>query len=207
MKDGFSGIAHCVIPSFTCPNNMSIATGSPPKVHGISGNFYLDPETGEAVVMTGPELMRSRTIFDVVSKMGVKTLIVTAKDKLRKQLGKDLDVSKGNVCFSTQNADSCTMEENGIEDALGFVGQPLPDMYTEELSLLVLDAGIKSLEQDDPPSLLYLSLTDYVRHKYAPDHPKALEFYKALDDRFARLEELGAIRSWHEGQMRRRRRL
>ncbi len=77
MKDGFSGIAHCVIPRFTCPNNMSIATGSPPKVHGISGNFYLDPETGEAVVMTGPELMRSRTIFDVVSKMGVKTLIVT----------------------------------------------------------------------------------------------------------------------------------
>ncbi len=172
---------------------MSIATGSPPKVHGISGNFYLDPETGEAVVMTGPELMRSRTIFDVVSKMGVKTLIVTAKDKLRKQLGKDLDVSKGNVCFSTQNADSCTMEENGIEDALGFVGQPLLDMYTEELSLLVLDAGIKYLEQDDPPSLLYLSLTDYVQHKYAPDHPKALEFYKALNDRFTRLEELGAI--------------
>ncbi len=193
MKDGFSGIAHCVIPSFTCPNNMSIATGSPPKVHCKSGNFYLDPETGEMVVMTGPELMRSRTIFDVVSKMGVKTLIVTAKDKLRKQLGKDLDVSKGNVCFSKQNADSCTMEENGIEDALGFVGQPLPDMYTEELSLLVLDAGIKSLEQDDPPSLLYLSLTDYVQHKYVPDHPKALEFYKVLDDRFARFEELGAI--------------
>ena len=53
MKDGFSGIAHCVIPSFTCPNNMSIATGSPPKEHGISGNFYLDPKSGEAVVMTG----------------------------------------------------------------------------------------------------------------------------------------------------------
>ena len=66
-------------------------------------------------------------------------------------------------------------------------------MYSEELSLFVLDAGIKALEQDDPPGLLYLSLTDYVQHKYAPDHPKALEFYKALDDRFARLEELGAV--------------
>ena len=193
MSEGFSGIAHCVIPSFTCPNNMSIATGSPPKVHGISGNFYLDPKTGEAVVMTGPELMRSRTIFDVVSRTGVKTLVVTAKDKLRKQLGKDLDLSNGNVCFSSQHADKCTMEENGIEDALGFMGRPLPDMYSEELSLFVLDAGIRFLEQDDPPALLYLSLTDYVQHKYAPDHPKALEFYKALDDRFARLEELGAI--------------
>jgi len=193
MRDGFNATAHCVVPSFTCPNNMSIATGSPPKVHGISGNFYLDRETGEAVVMTGPELLRSRTIFDVLSKAGVPTVVVTAKDKLRKQLGKDLDVSKGNVCFSTQHADQCTMEENGIEDALGFVGQPLPDMYSEELSLFVLDAGIKLLEQEKKPGLLYLSLTDYVQHKYAPDHPKALEFYKEMDDRFARLEELGAI--------------
>lgn len=193
MREGFNATAHCVVPSFTCPNNMSIATGSPPKVHGISGNFYLDRETGKAVVMTGPELMRSRTIFDVLSKAGVKTMVVTAKDKLRKQLGKDLDVSNGNVCFSTQHADQTSMAENGIEDALGFVGQPLPDMYSEELSLFVLDAGIKALEQEDPPGLLYLSLTDYVQHKYAPDHPKALEFYKAMDDRFARLEELGAV--------------
>lgn len=193
MKQGFNATAHCVIPSFTCPNNMSIVTGSPPKVHGISGNFYLDPKTGKPVVMTGPELMRSRTIFDVLSKAGVKTVVITAKDKLRKQLGKDLDVGNGNVCFSSQDADKTTMGENGIDDALGFVGQPLPDMYSEELSLFVLDAGIKFLEQEDRPGLLYLSLTDYVQHKYAPDHPKALEFYKALDERFARLEELGAV--------------
>lgn len=193
MKTGFSTTAHCVVPSFTCPNNMSIATGSPPKIHGISGNFYLDRKTGEAVVMTGPELMRSRTIFDVISKSGVRTVVVTAKDKLRKQLGKDLDVSAGNVCFSSQEADKCTMQENGIENALEFVGQPLPDMYSEELSLFVLDAGIKFLEQDDKPGLLYLSLTDYVQHKYAPDHPKALEFYKAMDERFAKLESLGAV--------------
>ena len=193
MRDGFTATAHCVVPSFTCPNNISIATGSPPKVHGISGNFYLDRETGEAVVMTGPELMRSRTIFDVLSKAGVPTVVVTAKDKLRKQLGKDLDVSKGNVCFSTQHADQCTIEENGIEDALGLIGQPLPDMYSEELSLLVLDAGIKLLEQEKKPGLLYLSLTDYVQHKYPPDHPKALEFYKEMDDRFARLDEMGVV--------------
>jgi phosphonoacetate hydrolase len=193
MREGFSATARCVIPSFTCPNNISIATGSPPNVHGISGNFYLDRETGEAVVMTGPELMRSRTIFDVLSGAGVRTVVVTAKDKLRRQLGKGLDVSKGNVCFSSQDADKTTMEVNGIEDALGFVGQPLPDMYSEALSLLVLDAGIRFLEEDDRPGLLYLSLTDYVQHKYAPDHPEALKFYKALDDRFARLEALGAI--------------
>lgn len=193
MKEGFNSIAHCVIPSFTCPNNISIATGSPPKVHGISGNFYLDPKTGEPVVMTRPELMRSRTIFDVMSRAGVRTVVVTAKDKLRRQLGKGLNIGGGNVCFSSQCADRCTLEENGIDDALSFVGQPLPDIYSEELSLFVLDTGIKFLEQGGAPSLVYLSLTDYVQHKYAPTHPKALQFYKALDERFARLEALGAV--------------
>ena len=192
MSTGFSAVAHCTIPSFTCPNNISIATGAPPRVHGISGNFYLDRATGEAVVMTGPELMRSRSVFDVLSKAGARTVVVTAKDKLRTQLGHGLEVGAGNVCFSSQRADRCTLAENGIADGLGFVGQPLPDMYSEELSLFVLDAGIRFLEQDDPPLLLYLSLTDYVQHKYAPDHPAALAFYAALDARFARLQELGA---------------
>src|SRR5262249_15316003 len=63
MEMGLCAIAQCVIPSFTCPNNVSIVTGSPPSIHGISGNFYLEPETGKAVVMTGPELMRSTTIL------------------------------------------------------------------------------------------------------------------------------------------------
>ena len=111
MSDGLSAIAHCTIPSFTCPNNISIATGAPPNVHGISGNFYLDRATGEAVVMTGPELMRSRTVFDVLSKAGARTVVVTAKDKLRTQLGKGLEVGAGNVCFSSQHADRCTMAE------------------------------------------------------------------------------------------------
>lgn len=193
MREGFSAISHCVMPSFTCPNNISIATGSPPTVHGISGNFYLDRETGEAVVMTGPELLRSRTIFDVIASAGARTVVITAKDKLRKQLGKGLDVSAGNVCFSSQCADVCTLAEHGIENALEFVGRPLPDIYSEDLSLFVLDAGIRFLESQSTPLLMYLSLTDYVQHKYAPDHPKALEFYKALDDRFGRLEELGAV--------------
>ena len=192
MAEGFNGIAHCTIPSFTCPNNISIATGAPPAVHGISGNFYLDRRTGQAVVMTGPELMRSRTIFDVVSKAGARTAVITAKDKLRKQLGTGLDVSAGNLCFSSQHADRCTRREHGIADGLGLVGQPLPGMYSWELSLFVLDAGIRLLEGAGPPDLLYLSLTDYVQHKYAPDHEEALAFYAALDTRFARLEQLGA---------------
>jgi phosphonoacetate hydrolase len=36
---GFHATAHCAMPSFTNPNNVSIITGSPVSIHGIVGNY------------------------------------------------------------------------------------------------------------------------------------------------------------------------
>jgi phosphonoacetate hydrolase len=192
MKQGFSVVADGTVPSFTCPNNMSIITGTPASKHGISGNFYLDTTTGEAVVMTGPELLRGDTILARFADAGAKVVSITAKDKLRRQLGKGLDVSRGNVSFSSEFASRCTLNENGIENVLELVGMPQPGMYSMELSLFVLEAGIRLLEKRRP-DLLYLSLTDWVQHKYAPEEAEARRFYQELDERFGRLAELGAI--------------
>ncbi len=192
MSRGFSTVADGTVPSFTCPNNMSIITGTPASRHGISGNFYLDTATGEAVVMTGPELLRGDTILSRFANAGARVVSITAKDKLRRQLGKDLDLTGGNVSFSSEFASACTLAENGIENVLDFVGAPQPDMYSMELSLFVLDAGIRLLEQSHR-DLMYLSLTDWVQHKYAPHEPEARRFYQEIDRRFDRLESLGAI--------------
>tara|TARA_B100000959_G_scaffold66765_1_gene70850 strand:+ start:360 stop:1601 length:1242 start_codon:yes stop_codon:yes gene_type:complete len=192
MKEGFYKVAQGSMPSFTCPNNMSIVTGTEPKKHGISGNFFLDPESQEPVVMTGPELLRSRSILGEFSCEGAKVVSITAKDKLRKQLQKGMDLSRGSVSFSSQHADKCTMDENGIENVLEFVGQALPDMYSAELSLFVLDAGIKLLEEKKP-DILYLSLTDFIQHAHAPGTAEANSFYIEMDQRFGRLQELGAL--------------
>ncbi|WP_234426648.1 alkaline phosphatase family protein [Streptomyces niger] len=37
LRDGSELRADCTMPSFTNPNNLSIATGVPPAVHGICG--------------------------------------------------------------------------------------------------------------------------------------------------------------------------
>ena len=192
MKNGFYAVSKGSMPSFTCPNNMSIVTGSEPVTHGISGNFYLDRSTGEPVVMTGPELLRTCSIMSEFSRKGARVVSITAKDKLRRQLQKGMDLSGGSVSMSSQFADQCTMKENGIEDALGFVGQPQPDMYSADLSLFVLDAGIKFLEEKRP-DILYLSLTDFIQHTHAPGTPVANQFYSDMDARFGRLRELGAV--------------
>jgi len=191
IAEGYSAVADGTVPSFTCPNNMSLITGAPPAVHGISGNFYLDVATGQAVVMTGPELLRSRTILAEFADAGARVVSVTAKDKLRRQLGKDLDLRRGNISFSSEFADRCTLADNGIENVLELVGMPQPDMYSMDLSLFVLEAGARLLERDRP-ELMFLSLTDYIQHKHAPGDPVADEFYRRLDAAFGRLANLSA---------------
>ena len=141
VAQGFGTVADGSMPSFTCPNNMSIITGTPTSRHGISGNFYLDTATWQPVVMTGPELLRGDTILKKFADAGGTVISITAKDKLRRQLGKGLDVTQGHVSFSSEYASRCTLADNGIENVLEFVGMPQPDMYSMELSLFVLEAG------------------------------------------------------------------
>ena len=178
-RDGYLGTADAAMPTFTNPNNVSIVTGAPPSVHGIAGNYCLDRETGHEIMMTEPALMRSETILALMAGIGVKTAAITAKDKLRKLLGRNL----AGICFSSECADA---------EVEAMVGRARPDMYSADLSLFVLDAGIALLE-GGTAELLYLSLSDYVQHAHAPGDPEADAFHRAIDDRVRRFVELGAI--------------
>ena len=178
-RTGYLGAADAAVPTFTNPNNVSIVTGAPPSVHGIAGNYYLARETGREVMMTDDRLMRSETILALMADAGVKTAAITAKDKLRKLLGRNL----AGICFSSE----CAPPE-----AEAMVGRTKPDMYSADLSLFVLDAGIALLERRKA-ELLYLSLSDYVQHAHAPGDPAADSFHRAIDDRVRRFVELAAV--------------
>jgi phosphonoacetate hydrolase len=179
--------ADCVMPSFTNPNNLSIVTGVPPSVHGISGNYFLDPESGQEVMMNDPRHLRAGTILAAFSQAGAKVAVITAKDKLRKLLGHRM---KG-ICFSSEKADQVTLAENGIDNVLGLVGMPVPSVYSAQLSEFVFVAGVKLMERERP-DLMYLSTTDYIQHKAAPGTPLANAFYAMMDHNLAQLDALGA---------------
>jgi len=132
--------------------------------------------------------MRAPTILASFAKAGARVAAITAKDKLRKALGYQLD----GIVFSAEKADACTLAENRIEDVTGLVGRKTPNLYSADLSLFVLDAGIRLLETR-PIDLIYLSLSDYVQHKFAPDQPEAIAFMREVDQRVQRLLSLDAI--------------
>jgi phosphonoacetate hydrolase len=191
-RDGFAGEALSAMPSFTNPNNCSLVTGVPPAVHGVAGNFYLDRRTGETVMVTGDEELRAPTILAAMAAAGVPTAVVTAKDKLRAALSKGLPIGANGIAISAQHAAAAREQTHGIEDVPGLVGRGEPDQYSADLSLFVLDAGVRLLEARRA-RLLYLSLSDYVQHRYAPDAPEARHFHRMVDGRLGRLMDLGAV--------------
>lgn len=187
LARGTNRVAESVIPSFTNPNNLSIVTGVPPAVHGISGNYFWDAEQGVEVMMNDARYLRAETILAAFAGAGARVAVVTAKDKLRGLLGHGL---RG-ICFSAERADTTTAATHGLDDALAFVGRPLASVYSAELSEFVLAAGVRLLDRDRA-DILYLSTTDYVQHKHAPGTAEANRFCAMLDAYFGEIDRRGA---------------
>ena len=191
LKEGTSLVGDCVVPSFTNPNNLSIVTGQPPAVHGICGNYFLDPDTGKEVMMNDPKFLRVETLFPAFQRAGCRIAVVTAKDKLRGLLGKGLELGAGKACaFSSEKSDQATLAENGIEKVNALVGMAVPDVYSAQLSEFVFAAGVRIMERDRP-QIMYLSTTDYIQHKHAPGTKVANDFYAMMDGYLAKLDALG----------------
>ena len=192
LRDGAAFKADCVIPSFTNPNNLSIVCGVPPSVHGICGNYFWDPQANEGkgaeVMMNDPAYLRAPTLLAAAADAGAAVAVVTAKDKLRGLLGNKMT----GICFSAEKADKVTLDENGIDDVLGLVGLPVPDVYSADLSEFVFAAGVR-LAQTRKLDLMYLSTTDYIQHKWAPGTEGANAFYAMMDGYLAQLDALGWV--------------
>ncbi|CAK7221431.1 hypothetical protein SEUCBS140593_004566 [Sporothrix eucalyptigena] len=183
VKNGFHKTAKVAMPSFTNPNNVSIITGVPTAIHGIAGNYFLDSVTGKEMMVLDDSLLRGSTILAEMAAQGVRVAAITAKDKLRRII--DHGLTENCICFSTEKATDAELKQ--------WVGRSQrPDQYSGDLSLCVLDAGIKILEAGRA-DLFYLTLSDFVQHKHAPGTPEATEFMQGVDSRIGRLVELGAV--------------
>jgi phosphonoacetate hydrolase len=139
-------------------------------------------------MMNDPKWLRAPTILAALAAAGKTCAVVTAKDKLRKLLGKGMT----GICFSSEKADAVTQDENGITDVLGLVGMPVPDVYSAGLSEFVFAAGV-ALMKSRRPDVMYLSTTDYIQHKHAPGTPGADAFYAMMDGYLGQLDAMGCL--------------
>jgi phosphonoacetate hydrolase len=188
--EGFRGLARGQMPSFTNVNNASIVTGAPPRLHGIGGNYFFDTSIDQEVMTNSAKFLRAETIFPAAQRAGRKVAVVTAKDKLRDIFAAGL-IELGGIAFSSECASQATLASHGIGDVETLAG-PTPNIYSADASVYVLKAGVKLIEAARA-DFLYLSTTDFMQHKFAPETSEALDFYAAVDEQIGRLLALGAI--------------
>ncbi len=186
-KNGYRGLARGALPSFTNVNNASIATGLSPREHGISGNFFLDPDTEEEIMMNSSKYLWKETLLSHAAQSGRKVGMVTAKEKLRDILSHQLE----GIAFSSEKAKEAKLDTHGIENVESLIGEPAPEIYSADASLYVLKAGV-ALIREGLADFLYLSLTDYMQHKFCPWEEESLTFHQNIDEQIGLLLELGA---------------
>ncbi|MFC4993831.1 phosphonoacetate hydrolase [Rubritalea tangerina] len=191
VKSGYRGMVRGALPSFTNVNNSAIVTGAPPAVTGICGNFFLNPETGEEVMMNSAEFRRCDTILNAAADAGRKVAFITAKEKLRTVLGDGI-VERGGIAFSSEKVNEAVASTHGVDNAEDIIGKPKPEIYSGDASIYVLEAGAALVEQGKA-DFLYLSLTDYMQHKFGPTDQESLEFYQQMDEQIGRLLDAGCV--------------
>ena len=162
-----------MMPTVTNVNNVSLITASYPQAHGITSNYWLNQESGVELYMESEEYIEAETMFQRARKQGARSLLVTAKDKLRKLLsnGTTLSVSS----------------EQPPQWVVDGVGEP-PPIYSLEVNEWVIDAGRYILSQEHY-DLVYLTTTDYAMHTYAPERPESSRHLELLDGAVGRLVE------------------
>jgi phosphonoacetate hydrolase len=175
-RGGAYHVGRGCMPSLTNPNNLSIVTGVAPSLHGVPGNHYLDPDSGEEVQLSDPKFLRAETIHAALQAIGTRVLMVTAKDKLRKMLGSGTVPS-----VSAERAHELALPELHVDDLCQTVGRPNPGIYDWDLSAYAMELAL-AIHRQAPRDLIYVSLTDYVQHKQPPRGEMADRFFCRFDE-------------------------
>ena len=198
--------AHAFIPTVTNTNNVSIITGVAPSVHGIVGNTILESEEKkrEGKLIETPLIkenaLKCETILSCASQKGAPVLVVTAKKKLVKLLGKGLHANSLVISIEDLgDKDSPSLNAliaKGLDGAIIKAGVP-PHIYTPEASIYCLQLALEILELGKhvgfKPRLVYISTTDYVQHLNSPLSKISQTYYEAIDRELGRLKLQGRV--------------
>lgn len=168
-KEGGLKAGRSVIPSVTNVNNASVVTACFPGEHGITTNYQYDRRTKTSSEMESAEVLLKPTIFEKAKKLGMRTALVSSKDKVRTLCSRGAD-----IVVSAEKPESTWIEKVG----------PQEKMYSAEVNYWTFRAARRILKTE-AIDLMYLSTTDYMMHTYAPNEAPSLEHLHRLDQLLA----------------------
>ena len=165
-REGFFKEVGGVFPSVTNVNNVSVACGAWSADHGITANSYYDEKTNSPMYMNAAELIRCPTIFTRATKLGVHSALLTSKRKTLELFQYDVAIG-------------IAAEDPQPKHILKY-GLPL-QIYSREINYWLWEVAIDLLKNRSDISLIYVHITDYPMHAWAPEEKASQTHLTPLD--------------------------
>jgi phosphonoacetate hydrolase len=164
---GLAATVEAVLPTVTNANNASICCAAWPAEHGITGNSYFDPATGEADYMESAAYLTAPTLLERVTAAGGQAALLTAKVKTVGLLGRGTAVA-----IAAERPDQATAARYGTP----------PGIYSAEINHWLWTIAVDLLATRPEISLLYVHTTDFPMHAWRPGDPRSAGHLSRLDD-------------------------
>jgi phosphonoacetate hydrolase len=158
--------AHGLWPTVTNVNNAAIACAAPPIVTGITGNSFLDPETGQDRYMDSADMLNTPTLLQTWSAQGRRCGLLSVKGKTGRLLGAGVEYVVSTELVPAELATA--------------VGMP-PSIYTVEVNAWLVRCLEWLLANRPDLDTFYVHTTDYPMHRWAPGEDGSQEHLRQLD--------------------------
>lgn len=172
--EGYFQEVSSMIPSVTNVNAVSLVTGQYPDQHGITTNFYFDRKTGEEVFMESSTFIKTPSIFEYSQQLGLRTALITSKEKLRTLLSRGATYS-----FSAENPHPAVVADVGVP----------PPIYSIDVNIWLLRT-LRHIILQKNPSLIFAMTTDYAMHTFSPETKESKSHMAGLDHELEQIYDL-----------------
>jgi phosphonoacetate hydrolase len=163
---GLAATVDAVMPTVTNANNASICCAAWPAEHGITGNSYFTPATGQADYMESAEYLTAPTLLERVTAAGGQAALLTAKVKSIGLLGRG-----ATVALAAERPDQAAIDRYGAP----------PPIYSGEINHWLWTVAADLLATRPGLSLVYVHTTDFPMHAWRPGDPRSDEHLRRLD--------------------------
>jgi phosphonoacetate hydrolase len=175
-RQGIYKVVPSLMPAVTNVNNMAIATGTTPAQDGITGNVYFDEKMQKEEYVEDPKLLLTPSIFELAHRNGVKSALLSVKQKTIDVLGKYADYTICPECLA--------IHEDKWENP-----PVLSGVYTREINYELMDAANNLLKTKPEVRLVFIHTSDYPMHMWPEQNDSVKTFLSKIDSCIAELHK------------------
>jgi phosphonoacetate hydrolase len=154
------------MPTVTNTQAAGLCCGVHADEHGITGNSYWDAEYDRELFMSDLNLLTSSTIFQRAARFGVRSALLSAKQKSVSLLRVGTEIAIGS--------------QQPPEEIVKRYGQP-PDIYSAEVNFWVWSVAVDLITNNRKLGLFFVHTTDYPMHKFSPDAQESRAHLTRID--------------------------